>query len=505
MGMSSRLYGRLRHLHAFCKDDATGTFSFRCGFSVVIVLTFALGSLVSQAVAQTPEPAAPPASPMPATSPEQPTSSVQLMHPMEPGQTSPQITLTLQDALERAHKYDPTSLSAITDANVALEDARQAKVAGLPTVSGTMDYLGTQGNGVLPTGRYVTNDGVHVYRTWAVLHQDLSPGTFMRTAYHRATSAEALARAKAEIARRGLTVTVTKDFYDLAVSQRKYATAQQAMQTAKHFFDITQDSESLGQTAHSDVVKAEIQYEQQKQAFDEATLAMENDRLNLAVLLFPALNENFSVVDDLDSAQALPQFTDIRDMAEKENPDLRVAVETLREANLDITTARTAFLPSVTVDTDYGIEANAFALHSTVAANPEKGVLPNLGYFITAHMTIPIWDWGTLRSKLRQAEYKREQAQVEMTHAQRQLLSNLYSFYNEAAVSRAAVESLRHTADLAAESLRLINLRYQAGESTALEVVDAENTLTQARNAYDDVLLRYRVALANLQTLTGSF
>jgi outer membrane protein TolC len=58
---------------------------------------------------------------------------------------------------------------------------------------------------------------------------------------------------------------------------------------------------------------------------------------------------------------------------------------------------------------------------------------------------------------------------------------------------------------LAAESLRLINLRYQAGESTSLEVVDALNTQVTARNANDDAGLRYRVALATLQTLTGTF
>ena len=38
----------------------------------------------------------------------------------------------------------------------------------------------------------------------------------------------------------------------------------------------------------------------------------------------------------------------------------------------------------------------------------------------------------------------------------------------------------------------------------SLEVVDAQNTITQARNAYGDGLVRYRVALASLQLLTGS-
>jgi outer membrane protein TolC len=67
------------------------------------------------------------------------------------------------------------------------------------------------------------------------------------------------------------------------------------------------------------------------------------------------------------------------------------------------------------------------------------------------------------------------------------------------------VESLRQSSELATENLRLTVLRYQAGESTALEVVDAQTILAQARNAYDDGQVRYRVALANLQTLTGNF
>jgi outer membrane protein TolC len=37
-----------------------------------------------------------------------------------------------------------------------------------------------------------------------------------------------------------------------------------------------------------------------------------------------------------------------------------------------------------------------------------------------------------------------------------------------------------------------------------LEVVDAQSTLADARNAYDDGLSRYRLALASIQTLTGT-
>ena len=74
----------------------------------------------------------------------------------------------------------------------------------------------------------------------------------------------------------------------------------------------------------------------------------------------------------------------------------------------------------------------------------------------------------------------------------------------EAEAARAQVDSLRSSLALAAESLRLTLLRYRSGEVSVLEVVDAQTTLIQARNAYDDGLVRYRVALATIQILTGT-
>src|ERR1700692_781537 len=436
-------------------------------------------------------------------------SDVQLLQPAGPGQATPPATITLQDALERARKLDPILLGAVSDARSAHEDRIQARNAMLPTITATTQYLGTQGDGgKISDGRFVTNDGVHVYRAWGVYHEDLSPGLLMGTGSTRAKAAEALANAKSEIARRGLAVTVTRSYYGLVVAQRKYATAQAGLDQAKHFMDITQDLERQGQAPHSDALKAEIQYRIQKQAFDEAKFAMEDTRLGLAVILFPDFNENFSVVDDLDSAPALPPFPEIQGMAEKQNPDIRVAVETAREADLDVKLAKSAFLPTLTVDTDYGIEANCFALHCTrasVQSDPAVGVVPNLGYFLTAALTVPVWDWGTLRSKLHQAEYKQQSAKAQLSLAQRMYLSELYATYDEAIIARSALEDSRRTAELATESLRLTNLRYTGGASPATEVVDAETTLVTARNAYADAQVRYRTLLANLQTFTGSF
>jgi outer membrane protein TolC len=120
-------------------------------------------------------------------------------------------------------------------------------------------------------------------------------------------------------------------------------------------------------------------------------------------------------------------------------------------------------------------------------------------------LNIPIWNWGSLRSRVKQSELRLQQARNDLTLTQRQLLANLDAFYREADAANSQVASLRHSLDLAADSLKLTLLRYTAGEVTVLEVVDAQTTLVQARNAFDDGMVRYRLAIANLQTLTGAF
>jgi len=416
------------------------------------------------------------------------------------------LTITLQDALERARQNDPQYRAAITDLGLAREDRVQARAGLLPNLNYNNSFLYTEGTGPLPascatstlgcpTSKFIANNGVHEYLSQADVHQALSLTNFAD--YRRTSAALAQARAKAEIATRGLVVTVTQSYYGLVVAQRKYATAQRAATEAARFLDVSQKLENGGEVAHADVIKARIQDRQQQRDLQEAQLGMERSRLDLAVLLFPDFNQDFAVVDDLQTPEPLPSFAEVEVAGKKNNPDLRAALAAFEVANHEVAAAWGGLLPTLGVDYFYGIDSNQFAIRT-------NGVR-NLGYSAVATLQIPIFSWGADRSKLKQAELRRDQAHVELTFAQRQLLGHLRQFYGEAETSRLEMESLASSTELAADSMRLTTLRYQAGESSVLEVVDAQNTLTQARNAYDDGQARFRVAVANLQTLTGTF
>jgi outer membrane protein TolC len=213
------------------------------------------------------------------------------------------------------------------------------------------------------------------------------------------------------------------------------------------------------------------------------------------VLLFHDFNNSFELADDLHASAALPTLGEVQQQAAKENPDVRAALSAAEAAGHEVAATRAGYLPTLGIDYFYGIDATRFATRT-------DGV-PNLGSSIVVSLDIPIWNWGSTQSKVKQSEVREKQAKLELSLAQRKLLAEIQSLYAEAETAQSQLASLQRSAELAADSLRLTTLRYQNGESTVLEVVDAQNSATLADAGYQDGAARYRLALANLQTLTG--
>ena len=404
------------------------------------------------------------------------------------------VRLTLEDAIARARKNSTQFQAAQTDAAIARQDRYQAAAALLPSVTYNNQALYTQGNGPGTFVRFIANNAVHEYISQADVHEAIDLQSISN--FRRASAAAALAKARAEIASRGLVVTVVQSYYAAAAAQLKLEAARKNSDEGDRFLKMTQDLEKGGEVAHSDVIKAELQMQERRRQLLEAQLGFLNARLDFAVLIFPDFNDNFELAEDLHASVPLPTLAEVQQRAARDNPDLRAALVLVQQTGHEVTGARAGYLPSLSFDYFYGIDATRFAV------NNENG-LPNLGSSALATVNIPIWNWGATQSRIKQAELRRAQAQRELSFTQRKLLAEIKSLYAEADTALNELSGLSRSAELSAESLRLTTLRYRGGEATVLEVVDAQTTFAQANAAYQDGAVRYRVALANLQTLTG--
>ena len=418
--------------------------------------------------------------------------------PAQPAdKTTSGLRLTLHDALARARKNSVEFQSAATDAAIAAEDRKQSRDALLPSAVYNNQVLYTQGTG---TGgvRYIANNSVHEYISQGNVHETIDLAGVAN--YRRAAAAAAIARARAEIASRGLVVTVVQDYFRVAAAQSKLEISQRGATEGEQFFKLTGQLEKGGEVAHSDVIRSELQMQDRRRLQQEAQLELMNAKLDLAVLIFPDFNDNFEVNDDLHASVPLPTFEEVQQQGARDNPDLRAALAGVQESGHDVTNARAGYLPSLTLDYFYGIDSAQFATNSVI----DSQRIHNLGSSASATLNIPIWNWGATQSRVKQAELRRTQAQRELSLAQRKLLREMKSLYGEAETALNELAGLQRSAELASEGLRLATLRYKGGETTVLEVVDAQNSFAQANTNYQDGAVRYRVALANLQTLTGA-
>jgi outer membrane protein TolC len=411
--------------------------------------------------------------------------------------------LTLDQAISLATANEPGFAAAQAEMQGTKLDRTNARVAMLPTATYHNQALYTEPNGVAasrigqtlnaPSPAFIANNAVREYASQGVFNETVGFGKV--GAIKLADANAARAEAELEIARRGLVGTVVALYYGSGASAEKVTIAERALSEADRFLDITRKRESAGESAHADVLKAQLQQQQRQRELDDAQLAADKARLELAVLLYPDPNTPFTLAPPTAPAP-LPDRAGVETLARQSNPEIRSALASLEASKAETYSAKAALLPDLGLNFTYGVDATNFGV------NGPDGI-HNLGYSMSAQLDIPVWDWLTTERNIKQSRLRENATKVAVSATQRRLIANLAELYAEAEVANKQMASYDTSLVAARESLRLTTLRYVDGESTVLEVVDAQSTLISAENAQIESRVRYQLALANLQTLTG--
>ena len=422
-----------------------------------------------------------------------------------PGPAS-DTSITLDEAIRRAQISDAAYRAAAADKTVAGLDKSIARSALLPGVVYHNQYIYTKPGQPFPSSTnslnstststpiFIANNSVHEYISQGVVTETIGVAGIAN--YHRLSAEAEASAARQEVARRGLVATVIGNYYGVAAAEKKLVVAERTTDEALRFSQLTQKLESGREVAHADVVKANLQLQQRRRDLADARLAAEKARLDLAVLLFSDPLTHYTLANDLDQPPTLPTKDEVQAEGAKNNPDLRAALQSARAAKFELTAAKSAYLPDISLAYNYGIDAPQFAVKGPDGSG-------NLGYSATVTVDIPVWDWFATHARVKQSAARVDLANVELTATQRQLIASLEELYNEASVAAEQIASFDETVRTAADSLRLTNLRYTAGEASVLDVVDAQSSYSAAQSAQIDAEVRYRVAIAQLQTLTG--
>ena len=152
--------------------------------------------------------------------------------------------------------------------------------------------------------------------------------------------------------------------------------------------------------------------------------------------------------------------------------------------------ARSNLFPQANIVFQYGIDS----LSPSIA---------DRGYAAFVTLDVPIFDWFKTRNQARQSQIKARQVETN-----REIATRTYSKEYQDALSRLKslfkqVSTTEKQVKLSQENLRMSRIRYEGGEGSALEVVDAQNQLTQAHTNYYTALASCWNAKTDLEVATG--
>ena len=257
--------------------------------------------------------------------------------------------------------------------------------------------------------------------------------------------------------------------------------AQQNLQgLQQHLYNATQ-LERQGMISRSQRLQVEVAMQAAQRQFDEASSNEQSSRIYIKQLLqqnaAPSLTTPLFVVNT--PLQPLDFYLEQLNLS----PQLAQLDKDQQIASQATQVAKAALLPSAYAFGQQALNKNDWLVgvgaHYTLLANTDR------------------------KKQLNAAKARVEAAQALQFQAQQDLQQLIVRSYNQAETARKAFLSLQTNISSAQENLRVQQLSFKEGETTATFVNDALTALNLAYTEQATAAYRYDLALATLLTTTG--
>ena len=289
----------------------------------------------------------------------------------------------------------------------------------------------------------------------------------------RSTSQAALQSYFASVASRDAThlsliSSVAKAYFNERYAEERMALAQRVLQTREQTYKLTQLRHRAGVISAVDLRQQEALIESAKADYASAVQAREQARNAMAVLLNQPLPADLPAGLPLSRQFAIKQLpAGLSSEVLLNRPDIRAAEFALKRANANIGAARAAFFPSISL-------TGMIGTGSTELSGLFKG--GNSTWTFAPSINLPIFNWG---SNVANLDYAKIMQQAEIVNYEAAVQS-AFRDVSDALVAREQLDKTyaanAQQSKAYADALRLINLRYRHGVSSALDLLDAERS-----------------------------
>ncbi|MBV8674223.1 MAG: TolC family protein, partial [Acidobacteriaceae bacterium] len=261
--------------------------------------------------------------------------------------------------------------------------------------------------------------------------------------------------------------------------------------TAKALSQQASDQRTAGLASAVDVLRAQVQLQSREQKLIVAKNNLAKQKLVLARAIGLPPGQTFDVTTQAPYNELNPSTLDETiQSAYKTRPDFQSQINQVRSAELERKAAFAERYPSIGVDTDYGLSGvNPGSSHGTVDA--------------AATLRIPVFQGGRVHGDILRADASLARERQRLEDLRARIDQEVRDAYLDLDASAQEVSVEKSAVALATRNLEQSRDRFASGVTDNIEVVQAQDALATASDAYIASLYSYNLAKISLARATG--
>ncbi len=411
-------------------------------------------------------------------------------YPRPPLGESLELRLSLHDAIEAALENNPQVRLVKERIEAARAQAATQLGALLPNLSASLNgsnqinFLGTIGLSPTRTSPF------DVYNARTTLTQNLFSLSLIQR-WRAARGGIEAAGLDAEASRRDTMATVALLYLEATRGAAAVKAGEANVELNEQLLTLARNRRKAGEGTIMDVIRIEVDLENEKQKLLAARNDEQRAKLNLIRSLGIPFNVRLILTDELQLPQVeIPSVEQALTVAFQKRAELKAQMQRVKVANLSLSSVVSERIPSLSANGDTGLVGNQINL---TAQTHNVGLL----------LSIPIFDGGREgriqenRSTVRQEIIRLKDVADQVTLEVQDSLLTLESAHKEAVVAQ---QGLR----LALKEVELAQDRFRVGMATNLDVTEARAGLARARDNMIEAFFKVNGGRVNLARAQGT-
>jgi len=389
-------------------------------------------------------------------------------------QAEPNSSLTLEECLNLALQNNPRLLSYGHQYETSLARVNIAKAIPQPAFNLDLDLL---------PGPFSFRRTEETYLGVAQLIE--FPGRRSLRADIASLEAEEF-RSDLESFKLDLIFQTKEAFYYLLLAQEELKFAQQNLELSQKFMEITEFKYSAGEVSQSEVLRAKVEVSRAENVLKEAQVQTSLARAKLNALLGREPDSRLEIRGELKNVFLTLTVAEAKEKALAFRPEMKKIEFSLSRAKAQKKQAYFNYLP------DFALGLSRHHL------GQEKY------WDFTLSFSVPLFFWQPARGEVAEAEALKRALNQEKAFWLNNIFLEIEEAYSKVKLAEEQIRIFEASIlSQAQEVYEMFSFRYEEGEISGLELIEARRTWMESRMAYAQTLFKHAISLAALERALG--